>query len=137
MRNLLCTALVAVALTACGGDKATGPNSEAITGSYALKTVDGASLPVVVAQEVNAKLEVTSATLSLNGDNTYSFTVQLRETQGTTISTGSSSEVGTYQRTNNAVAFHPSDNSGDWSAAYATGGTLTAIIEGTTLVFQR
>ena len=77
MRKSLLAALV-VTLVACGGDKATGPQS--VTGSYTLHTVNGANIPQSVYQDASQKLEVTAGTMVLNAGNTWSGTLGLRLT---------------------------------------------------------
>jgi hypothetical protein len=136
MRKAIGFVLLALAL-ACGGDKVSGPGSESIAGSYSLTTIDGAALPTVVVQAPDDKLEVTTGSLSLHGDNSYLLTFNLRETQGGTVTVETLSESGAYSRASETVSFHPSDDSGDWSASYASGGTLTATLDGVTFVFGR
>lgn len=77
MRKSLLAALV-FTLVACGGDKATGPQS--IAGSYTLRTVNGGNPPSAVYQDTQQKLEVTDGTLNLAADNTWSGTLGGRVT---------------------------------------------------------
>src|SRR3954463_10335676 len=129
MRRAIGIVMLALA-AACGSDKITGAGTENITGSYALKTINGSALPTVVVQAPDDKLEVTTGTLDLHSDNSYLLTFELRETQGTTVTTDALIESGTFSRSSNAVSFHPSDDSGTWAASYASGGTLTATVDG-------
>ncbi|MFL5614958.1 MAG: hypothetical protein ACJ796_14940 [Gemmatimonadaceae bacterium] len=121
----------------CGSDKINGPGNESVVGSYALKTMNGATLPTVVIQTPDDKLEVITGTLDLHTDGSYLLVFDLRETQGTAVTDDQSIESGTYSRSNTAVSFHPSDNSGVWSASYASGGILTVTEAGVTFVFRR
>jgi len=128
--------LVALAL-ACGGDNVNGPTTESVAGNYSLTMVNGSPLPFVVAEVRDDKLEVTAGSLSINADNSYALTFGLRETQGATVTTETVTEAGTYHRSSNTLSFHPNDDSGDWSASYASGGTITMGTGGETLVFKR
>lgn len=136
MRRAMGIVMLALA-AACGSDKISGAGSESIIGSYALKTVNGGTLPTVVVQAVDDKLEVTAGTLDLHTDGSYLLVFNLRETQGTTVTEDQSIESGTYTRSSTAVTFHPSDPSGNWTASYATGGTLTVSEDGVVFVFHR
>lgn len=136
MRKSMGFLLVALAL-ACGGDKVAGPDAEGVVGSYSLRTVNGLALPFVVAEAAGDRLEVTSGALSVNADNSYVLTFNLRETVDGSVSNDTGTEEGTYRRTNNTLSFHPNDDSGDWSASYASGGTLTMTYDGVTLSFHR
>lgn len=82
MRKSLLAALV-FTLAACGGDKVTGPQN--VTGSYTLRTVNGANPPSAVYQDAQQKLELTDGTLVLTADNKWSGTLGLRLTD---LSTG-------------------------------------------------
>lgn len=82
MRKSLLAALV-LTLVACGGDKAIGPQD--VTGSYTLRTVNGANPPSVVYQDADQKLEVTDGTLVLTADHKWSGTLGGRLTD---LSTG-------------------------------------------------
>jgi len=126
--------LIALLGLACGSDKMVGP--ESVAGNYSLKTVNGLALPFVVIQSGRESLEVTSGALSVNGDNSYVLTFDLRETQDATVTIETTTEEGTYHRSGNALSFHPNDDSGDWSAAYAS-GTLTMTTDGVTLTFRK
>lgn len=77
MRKSLVAALV-FTLVACGGDKATGPQT--VTGSYTLRTVNGGSPPSVVYQDSQQKLEVTDGTFVLAADNSWTGTLGARIT---------------------------------------------------------
>ena len=75
MRKSLLAALI-VTLVACGGDKATGPQS--VAGSYTLQTVNGISTPAAVGQSDTQRLDVTAGTIILTADNKWSGTIGLR-----------------------------------------------------------
>ena len=81
MRKSMLAALVFV-LVACGGDKATGPQT--VTGSYTLRTVNGANPPGVVYQDTQQKLEVIDGSLNLAANNTWTGTLGGRFTDLTT-----------------------------------------------------
>ena len=75
MRKSLLAALI-VTLVACGGDRATGPQS--VAGSYTLQTVNGTSTPAAVDQSSTQRLDVTAGTIVLTADNKWSGSIGLR-----------------------------------------------------------
>ena len=69
MRRRL-TALLLLAIAACGGDKITDP-AAAISGTYTLQTVNGGSLPALVFADAEEKDEVTAGSLTLGPNRTW------------------------------------------------------------------
>jgi hypothetical protein len=122
-------AVLLLAAVACGGDKATGPQTA--TGSYTLRTANGASVPAVVFQNQTEKDEVTAGTINLAADKTWSGTLGLR---GTDLSTGQFffNDVvalsGTYTLTGNSLTlddpFHELTATGTVS-----GGTIAIAVD--------
>src|SRR4051794_37517703 len=104
MRKLLGSALLAVALVACGGDKATGPNAS-ITGNYTLRTVNGTNVPAVVFQNAQEKDELTGGNINLNADHTWSGSLSARGTDLTSggVVTISVPANGTYSNNNGSI----------------------------------
>jgi hypothetical protein len=73
---------LAMLLVACGGDKATGP--ESVSGNYTLRTVNGGNVPAVVFQNTTVKGEIVSSNIALATDNSWTGTVTVRTTDLTT-----------------------------------------------------
>jgi hypothetical protein len=141
MRRLLLAGF-AMLLVACGGDSATGPAS--VTGSYSLRTVNGANVPAVVYQDATEKDEIVSSTISLAGDNSWSGNLTIRGTDLTsgvvfpnlTIPIG-----GTYSLNSGSIKLTDADHQLTFDGTVG-GGTLTVgsdIVLGstTTMVFRK
>jgi hypothetical protein len=77
MRKSLLAVLV-FTLVACGGDKATAPQS--VAGSYTLRTVNGGNPPSSIYQDSQQKIELTDGTVVLNPNNTWQGTLGVRIT---------------------------------------------------------
>ena len=79
MRKRILPVLLTIAVMACGGDKATGPNAD-VTGNYTLQTANGNSVPAVVYLDTQEKDELTAGNINLNSDHTWSGSLSLRST---------------------------------------------------------
>jgi hypothetical protein len=77
MRRFLLAGL-AMLLVACGGDKATGP--ETLSGTYTLRTVDGKTVPAVVFEDSQERDEVLSGSITLSSDKSWSGIRAVRAT---------------------------------------------------------
>lgn len=117
MRKGMLAALVFV-LVACGGDKATGPQT--VTGSYTLRTVNGANPPGAVYQDTQQKLEVIDGSLNLAVNNTWTGTLGARFTD--------------FTKTPNVVTDYP-NLALDGGTYTLSGNTLTLQDPGEGLVF--
>jgi hypothetical protein len=97
-------ALAAVTLFAACSDS-TGPNAE-VTGSYALITLNGSGLPVVVFFDQFTTFRITGGNVTLNSNNTFTSSGTYQEV----LSTGQTTTVtetcdGTYTRNGNSITF--------------------------------
>jgi Lipocalin-like domain len=127
MRKLF-LGLAASLLLACGGDS-TGPNASA-AGTWNLQTVNGAGLPATVIFVASPlyRLEILSDTFVANANNTYNETSVVRETDGSTVATTTSTSNGTWTQSNGALTITTSD--GFVTTATISGNTIT-ISDGT------
>jgi hypothetical protein len=134
MRRLLIltTTLLAVALlTACGGDDTTGGDDDntgpgSIFGTYTLITVNGEDLPVEV-----PPFTITSGTLRLNSDNTYSVsTPAIFQGEPATFT-----DTGTFTVDGSTIQFS-GVSSGDFSGTIS-GNTLTMSDQSLMLVYRK
>jgi hypothetical protein len=143
MRKSLLAALV-FTLVACGGDKATGPQT--VTGSYTLRSVNGGNPPSTVYQDGRQKLDVTDGTIVLNADKTWKGTLGARITDLTTGQVvdmpGLQLNGGTYTLNGSTITLDdPSDEL--TFTGTATNGTLNMNVDliglgqFTTLVYSR
>ena len=140
MRRSIGAVLVAL-LVACGGD-ATGPNAS-VAGSYSLKTVNGANVPVVVFQDAQEKDELTAGNISLSTNNSWTGTLTVRFTD---LSNGASDTEtapahGTYTTSGSSITLTDALDGSQLTGSVASGTlTITGDIGlGTpiTLVFKR
>ncbi len=141
MRRFLTVMTVVLAgglLTACGDDgDATGTGGTSIFGTYTLQTVNGSSLPFVVIQVGNDKLEITAGSVRLNSDNTYSISISLRLTEAGTVTTETDTGAGTYTASGSTIQFSDSgDGEGPFTGSIS-GNTLTIIDEDVAFVFTK
>jgi hypothetical protein len=136
MRRLL--AVLSFAVVACGGsDSPTGPTAVSVVGAFSLKTINGASLPAVLAQTTSGKVEVLDDLFTLNADHTYSEVGHIRTTLSNgSVTTSPESDVGTYTSANGAVQLTSTVGNGTASGS-VNGNTLTVIESGFTFVYSR
>lgn len=125
--------LMLVFLGACD-DSGTGPDNS-VHGTYTLDTVNGNKVPFAIVQIGNDKLEIMSGSVTINADGTFSGRTTLRTTEEGRTTTEEESFTGTYTNTNNSFTFRTSD--GDTYSGSVTGGSLTLIVEGFTLVYRK
>jgi hypothetical protein len=129
-------ALAAVALLGCGGDS-TGPAANPV-GTWNLQTVDNATLPYTLAFIANPlyKLELVSDVFVVRADGSYTETFTERETDGTTVTTTSDDDTGTWVQHNGSLTITSSSDQTSVNAAIS-GNTITVNTEGLVLVFKR
>jgi hypothetical protein len=135
LRNTLRAGMLAVVLAACSDS--TGPDTDDLVGSYDLITIDGASLPVIVDQIGEDKLEITMGTVTLDEDGTFGDATELRITEGGVVTTEVQSTQGTWTLSGSTVTFVPNDGSGNYTMTWNGQLRLTQLFEGFTLVYER
>jgi hypothetical protein len=134
MRKTL-IAMAAVALLGCGGDS-TGPAVSAV-GTWNLQTVDTKQLPytaVFVASPLY-KLEILSDVFVARADGSYTETFTERETDGTTVTTTSNDDTGTWVQHNASLTITSSDQT--TTNATISGKTITINAQGLVLVYEK
>ena len=134
MRKALIAA-AAMALLACGGDS-TGPAVSA-AGTWNLQTVNNSPLPFTAAFVANPlyKLEIVSDVFVARPDGTYTETFTERETDGTTVTTTSNDDTGTWVQHGTAVTLTSSDQT--ITSASISGNTITVSTQGLVLVYKK
>lgn len=90
-----------VAFTAACSDS-TGPEAS-VTGTYTLRSINGANVPVVVYQEGTYREEVQSGSITINSNNTFSATHTIRFVDGTDSMTATQTCTGTYSRNGSSM----------------------------------
>ncbi len=144
MKRALLTSLAALVLLLAGGlltasgdgGDATGPSGISIFGTYTLQTIDGTSLPFVVIQVGNDKIEITAGSVRINSDNPYSVSLTARVTEAGTVTTETKTITGTFSTTGSDIQFSDQgDGNGPFTGSIS-GNTLTIIEDGDSLVFR-
>ena len=137
MRRMLVSVftVATVLLSACGSDSSTNPTPTSIAGTWNLTTVNGAALPYLLqaASGANPKVEIISDQIVISANGTFTQSTQARITQGTTVSTSTLPDNGTYSLTGTAATFVFSDGSA--GTATVSNNTLTIAESGISLVY--
>jgi hypothetical protein len=123
----LAMAALVIGLGACGDSS--GPDGGGnVAGTYTLRTVNGGQVPYTVFQfGTEYKLEILSAAMTVNSNGTWTETSQLRETEGTSVTTETQTVTGTWTQSGNQVTFADSDpETTNLVATFSGGNTLTA-----------
>jgi hypothetical protein len=101
MRKLLAI-LAFASLAGCSKDSSTGPVS--IVGTYSLQSVNGTPLPFI-AQASDPKIEILSDLITINAGTAFGRNALVRTTYGTSASTTTSTDAGTYVVNGTAISF--------------------------------
>ncbi len=133
--RVLAVALVAVAAACGGNDGINEPKEQAITGTYTLKTVNGAALPFVIFQGDGYKLEVLAASYVLAASGSFTNSASFRATEGGVATTSTETLTGRYTVSGTTVTFTDSD--GDVLTGTISGNNLQFTEDGMTAVFVR
>jgi len=125
LRFAIAAATVAM-LAACGSDS-TGPRNTNVSGTYALTTVDGSSLPFTIPNTGDNTEIVNNATVTLNSDSSYTAVANGTENGAdATIIT----DAGHYSVSGSQVTFTSSVIQGGNYTGSVSGSTLTVTIIG-------
>ena len=136
MRRILVSVFTAatVLLSACGSDSTTAPTPTSIAGTWNLTTVNGAALPFVL-QAANPKIEILSDQIVILSNGSFTQSTQARATSGTTITTQTIPDGGTYTLNGTAATFTFTD--GGSETATVSGNTMTIAETGLSLVYNK
>jgi hypothetical protein len=136
MKKVLITS-AALCVLACGGADSTGPGVASAVGTWSLQTINGSPLPFTVSEQISPpdKLEVLSNVFVASANGTYVETFTLRDSQGTTVTTQTESDTGTWRQNNAAITITTSD--GTVNTAAISGDMITASESGALFVYHR
>ena len=135
MRRLLSLALVFAAI-ACGSDDSTAPTQASVAGTWTLQTVNGSPLPFTLASSP-AKIELLSYVVNVSSHGTLTSSEQLRTTIGTSATTNTTTDGGTYTLSGNAVAITSNTAGSTPQAGTITGNTLALSQSGFIFIFTK
>ncbi|HUF50129.1 MAG TPA: hypothetical protein VMN60_04815 [Longimicrobiales bacterium] len=130
------TALLLAVLAFGCGDSSTDVAATAHVGTYTLRTIDNAPLPVTILVEGTASLVITAGSVNLNSDATFTDRTDYQIVSGTTTISDSDVAAGTYTRNGSTIELRTSDG-GVYSMAFSNGNTLTQTFEGSVLVYRK
>jgi Lipocalin-like domain len=135
MRRILVSVFTAatVLLSACGSDSTTAPTPTSIAGTWNLTTVNGAALPFVL--QASPKIEILSDQIVILANGTFTQSTQARLTNGTTITTQTIPDGGTYSLNGTAATFTFTD--GGSETATVSGNSMTIAETGLSLVYNK
>lgn len=140
MRKILFSTLAAtvVAAAGCGGDSGTGPAAISIAGTYALKTVNTASLPFTMPDDGTGKVEILSDSYTLTDGGKYTGVTQVRITlPGGSPTVTNVNSQGTFTKSGGSVTLTDSVDPTDKVTGTLNGTTLTISVDGFVLVYQQ
>ena len=128
--------LALAALGACGSDASTSPNSDAIEGTYSLRTVNGSALPFTIQSGPNS-VTLTTDVITIASNGAWTESIVYRQTINGDTTNGTDADGGTWVRAGSSVTLQSSVNGGTaYSGAYSN-GSLTFSDGGVVVVFSR
>jgi hypothetical protein len=135
-RHAAALAALAVLATGCSRDNPVEPD-EQVVGSYTLMAIGGQALPILVHQDAEITVQLVSGSLEMDADGTFVETLVFRETpvDGGDAEDSSNEISGTYSVAGRTVSFAGGE-AGAWNGT-ASGGVITYVVGGATLLFER
>ena len=124
------------ALTGCSGNRGTDPNSDAIEGTYALRTVDGRPLPYTNPCANCNGVTILADTLTMGRDASWTERVAYPQTVYGEMGTGTRTFAGTWTRVGSRVDLSTKSVRIVYTGRYAI-DTLELKSGGNTSIFTR
>lgn len=135
-KTLFTMASVALLLVGAGcSDYSTGINGN-ITGTFALQTFNGSTLPAFFDRNTFQERDLVVETFTLYPDGTYADDYRMRTITATSSTDQDFEDTGVYAVNNTALNFRDSQ-SGNTFTGSLTGNTLTVTQFGDVYVFSR
>jgi len=136
----MCGLFVGLALlgaVSCGGES-TAPAVSGVVGVFHARSIEGAALPYLYAEQGGAKYEITSDEITVNPDGTWNRLTATRATNSSSRVWAENSAKGRYQVVNGQVEFAQTSPEVDSFTGSVDGTTLTVASAGRfTYVYQR
>jgi len=141
MRRSFCSLMLAfAALTACGGGDGGNDPKVSLAGTYNLSTVDGHTVPYILYQDAELKVEAKNGTFTITGSGTYTENVTLRFTDANGVEEIPAICSGTYVSTGNSLTLTETESDdcsgGNWGATWDGRNTIT-VNYGLQVVYKR
>jgi hypothetical protein len=134
MRKAL-IALTVVLVSGCVTGDIIGSKSS--VGTYVLKTVNGASLPVTLSTSGTVKTELLDETINLYEGFTLAKTTHRRITTGTVVTTDSTNDSGTWSPTNDEITFRFNSDPNNLVYAILKNNSFTMNLPGVTRIYKK
>lgn len=137
MRSL--ALLLALTLVGCETEFDQSTRPENLTGTYTLQSWGGQTLPVVLADSEDGKLEVVAGVLTVNADRTWSEDLDARQTSSSgVVSTGTFHDDGGWSYVRDYVYLLFTGTENPKFTGVVSGGTITLhLVSGQHLVYVR
>jgi hypothetical protein len=124
-------------IAACGGDATSPSVPRAVEGTYHLASVNGQAMPLLLAKNDTATLELLDGSVALGTDGTFLDIIRLRRTQGGGPVIESDTISGTFLHVGSTLLFQPGDQSGNYFMTVTDEQTLTETDPGVVIVYRR
>ena len=133
MRKLI--ALVALSLAVACGDSGTNPNTDDISGTYSVRTVNNSSVPYTFTSN-GGSITLLSDVINVAGNGTWSETYTYR--QGSQTTTGTGADAGTWSRSGaNVTLYSTTYSETSYTGSYSNGQLMLNDGNNFNYVFQR
>lgn len=123
-------------LIACGDDGTTAPTTTSVAGTWTLQSINGTSLPYVIAQTGADKIEITSDVVTAVATGSFTQITTIRTTVSGQISTQSVADAGTWTLNGTAVTFQ-FNSDGSVGTGSISGNTLTVTESGFAYIYKK
>jgi hypothetical protein len=134
MRTILAGLALLLTVAACGDS--TGPDTDDVTGTYALQSVGGKPLPAVVDEQDGATVEFLSGTMTISEGSRWSTQAMLRITEGTSVVTVPGTGGGTWRWRGSTLMLTDAEDGTEYETT-RTRDSITLVIDGVALVWAR
>ena len=121
---------------ACGSDSTTGPTAVSLAGTWNLQSVNGSSLPFVIAQTGANKAELVSDVVTVVPTGSFTEITTVRNTINGQVTTSSVGDAGSYVLNGTAVTFQ-FNSDGSVGTGSISGNTLTVATNGFSYIYTK
>ncbi len=133
MRKFL-IALIVASSVACSSGAVTG--SSTITGTYRLRSINGAVLPYTTSTSGGATTEIVDDQITFDQSSTYSESGHTRTTANSQVTVSTNSQSGSYTLQGNAISLAAA-NGGSGRSGTIINDRITFVEGGLTSVFTK
>ena len=135
MRKFLLALLALPLIASCGGDSVSSADLAAVSGVYALRTMNSAPLPFTLVNTAAEFLEVKADTVTLKSDGSFADVTYYNRTLGSTTDAPVVTLGGAWTLKNGALTFNGND--GFRYEATLSGNTFTISGDGIVSLYSK